>query len=149
MLILHAALAISGASCLVRFSCGRALLTASNANLDLCCYPRGLLWHRSTTFHCLYSRALPVFVTTTSLRCACCCRFSSRHRFRLKVVQSEALLALLQKHKACFNSCASTLAHTSVAVQRIETDGSSVIRHRPYPASKSERKVNEGHVMTC
>lgn len=46
----------------------------------------------------------------------------------LSLAQSAALLALLAKHKAYFDSCAMTLNQTTLAVHRIQADAPGVIR---------------------
>lgn len=59
----------------------------------------------------------------------------------LSTEQTNTLLTLLEKHKALFDTNSSVLGQTSLATHRIETDGSCVVRRRPYCVSPKERKI--------
>lgn len=59
----------------------------------------------------------------------------------LTAAQKEDLMALLQKHSALFDVHSKLLGRTSVAVHRIETEGTSIVRRRPYRVSSVERKI--------
>lgn len=64
----------------------------------------------------------------------------------LSPAETESLLQLLTKHKSIFDSNCTALGKTSVAVHRIETDGSRISYRRPYRVSSSERKVISDNV---
>lgn len=55
--------------------------------------------------------------------------------------ETQLLLQLLEKHKDFFGCFSSKLGQTSVAAHRIETEGTQIVRRRPYRVSSSERKV--------
>lgn len=135
------------AACLVRFSRGRALLSACNTTPDPVMLPKGM--------------TVATLADTQPISIVTLCPSSSPAPTSglddsfpppavlgsdLTAAQSEALLAVLAKHKACFDSCSPVLSQTSVATHRIETDGSAIIRRRPYRVSPSERKVIEQQV---
>lgn len=134
------------ASCLLRFSSGCAFLPVSNTTAESVLLPKGMTvakidFSPLTSIATLCPSSSPVPAPG-----------SRSFPFRpvigsdLTPKQSEALLALLAKHKACFDSCTTTLSQTSAAVHRIETDGSRVIRRRPYRVSQSEREIIEKEV---
>lgn len=60
--------------------------------------------------------------------------------------QRKSLLDVLTKHQASFDAHSCSLPQTSAAEHRIKTDGSAVIRRRPYRVSSSERKIIEDNV---
>lgn len=64
----------------------------------------------------------------------------------LTAAQKAELLALLQKHSVSFDVHSKILGRTSVAVHRIDTDGRSIVRRRPYRVSAAERKIIEDNV---
>lgn len=64
----------------------------------------------------------------------------------LTAPQREALLKLLTKHQASFDTNTSSLGQTSIASHRIDTDGQTIVRRRPYRVSPAERKLIEENV---
>uniref|UniRef100_A0A131YJC7 Gypsy nogag n=1 Tax=Rhipicephalus appendiculatus TaxID=34631 RepID=A0A131YJC7_RHIAP len=61
----------------------------------------------------------------------------------LPAAQKEDLSALIRKHSASFDIQSKLLGRTAVAVHRIETEGNSIVRRRPYRASAAERKIED------
>lgn len=60
--------------------------------------------------------------------------------------EQKDLLALLQKHSASFDIHSKLLRRTCVAVHRIKTDGSSIVRRCSYRVSSAEHKIIEDNV---
>lgn len=60
--------------------------------------------------------------------------------------QADELLALLSKHKFSFDVHSTALSQTSAVAHRIHTDGTSIVRRRPYRVSSSEREIIDKHV---
>lgn len=132
---------------LVRFSRGRAFVSATNTTPDAVLMPKGM--------------TVATFSDPALISVAALCPSSSsapatgsRSSFSLQAIigsdltatQSDALMALLDRHKSCFDNYTSALGKTTVAAHRIETDGSRIICRRPYRVSQSERKVIEEQV---
>lgn len=139
---------ITIASCLVRFSRGYASITACNTT------PEPLLLPEGTTVASITEEA-PLCVVTGSSASSFSKCMPAEDAFpalkatlceHLNPTQTDALLALLMKHKTCFDVCSEGLGQTTVTAHRIDTDGSRVIRRRPYRVSASERKLIEEQV---
>lgn len=135
--------------CLVRFSCGSALLAASNTK------PEPIVIHQGAAVATVADNAdvdiVPLCSVSTSQRSsppepfmpAIAATISSD----LTPSEMQSLLALLQTHKASFDCHSTTIGQTSAAAHRIETDGSCIIRRRPYRVSSSERNIIEENVV--
>lgn len=64
----------------------------------------------------------------------------------LTAIETKLLLELLERHKNSFDCISTKLGQTSLAAHRIETDGTHIVRRRPYRVSSSERKVIQENV---
>lgn len=133
--------------CLIHFSRGSALIAAMNTT------PQPILLPQGTTVASVpYEEVGPFPVCTLApVQCSCgpelpsSC-LTSTINTELPVEKKEQLLAILNKHKALFDSHSSRLGRTSAATHRIDTDGSCIIRRRPYRVSSSERKIIQENV---
>lgn len=139
---------IAIACCLVRFSRGHASLTAYNTTTEPQLLPEG------STVASLIDIAPVCVVTVSSPPSVAKCTPPGGSSNALKATlspyltptQTNDLMALLTKHKTCFDVCSDGLGQTTVTSHHIATDGSRIIRRRPYRVSSSERKVIEEQV---
>lgn len=136
-------------TCLVRFSNGSAVLAATNVSSEPILLPKGASIATAAADSQVMS-VMPICSSSAGQRlsdpasssAALVATISSD----LSPKEAESLLALLEKHAACFDFSSSKLGQTSATAHRIDTDGSRIIRRRPYRVSSSERKIIEDHV---
>lgn len=134
---------------LVRFRDGNALVSALNPTTSPVALPQG------TTVSCVADvdplllaplSAESTASSSTTGDLAAAAALTAAINPDLTAAQKKDLLALLQKHSVSFDVSSKLLGRTSVAEHRIETDGSSVVRRRPYRVSSAERKIIEDNV---
>lgn len=139
---------IAMCTCLVRFSQGSAPLAALNTTTEPIVLPKGMAIASVVDKD-------PVSVLSNTVRSARSCDFVSSGGMSsiaasispdLTPKQHEQLLTILTKHVASFDVGSTTLKRTTVAAHRIETDGSGIVRRRPYRVSLHERKIIEEQV---
>ena len=139
---------IAFASGLVRFHDGCGLLYATNQTSEKILIPKGTTMACVTEFQPL--SVVPLVPASSdppsAERSPCIPALAATVSPDLTTSQSEELLALLHKHATSFDAHSSSLGQTSIITHRIETDGTSIVRRRPYRVSSSERKVIEENV---
>lgn len=135
-------------TCLLRFASGSAHLAAMNTTSEAILLPRG-----ATVASVAYDEAVAILplcpISNDSLprdSGSSTTEFSPTISPDLTPKQKDTLLSLLHKHKASFDVTSATLGRTSAATHRIETDGSQIVRRRPYRVSPPERKIIQEHV---
>lgn len=135
-------------SCLVRFSSGSALIAAVNTSAEPILLPQG-----ATIASVSSDEAVSVLPLSTISTAKPACKspppasaFDTAISSNLTPEQKQALVLLLSKHQGSFDAYSSVLGKTSAAAHRIDTDGSCIVRRRPYRVSPSERKVIQENV---
>lgn len=135
------------ATCLVRFAQGRALIPVHNTTTESVLLPQGC------TIATVCDAAISV-LTSIPRQPTCLASVTISPQSSLSATispdltpsQTLSVLELLKKHCASFDSYSTVLPHTTAAAHRIETEGSTIVRRRPYRVSFSERKVIEENV---
>lgn len=134
--------------CLVRFSNGSAFLAAVNSTTETILLPQNatiaFVPRDDATAVLPLSSLSPTNNSSDSkLQSAPAGAFINHD---LTTEETGQLLTTLAKHKTIFDSHTSVLGQTSAATHRIETDGSCIIRRRPYRVSPKERKIIQENV---
>lgn len=133
---------------LVRFDNGSALLEARNTT------PEKILLPKGTTLACVADSeplsVVPLKAAPSEIppagHSASTSALAAVISSDLTPSQTQQLLALLKKHEGSFDAHSSTLGQTTVTAHRIQTDGRSIVRRRPYRVSLAERKIIEQNV---
>lgn len=140
-------------TCLLRFSQGFAALAAPNTPGE------PILLRKETAVASVVDSSEPLRILSNTITpsrmrdpapSAVLPSIAATVRPDLTAAQTEQLLAVLKKHSASFDVTSNPLKRTSVAAHRIETDGSAIVRRRPYRVSSHERKsIEQVSDMLC
>lgn len=133
--------------CVVHFSQGSAFIAALNIAFEPILLPKGTKVASILNEEVGRLALCPI----ASLQHACgqaitSSSLTSTISTKLSEETQKSLLALLTKHKALFDSHSLTLGRTSAATHCLETDGSCIVRRRPYRVSSAERKIIQENV---
>lgn len=139
---------IAIATCLVRLASGSAALAAINTTNEPILLRRGTAIASvvDSSLESVVSGGTPASNESLFASPADMSALASTVSTDLAPDQRKLLLDVLAKHCTSFDVHAPGLTQTTAAHHTIETDGSAVIRRRPYRVSSSERKIIEDNV---
>lgn len=139
---------IAIAPCLLRFVSGSAVLGAFNTTNEPILLSEGttIASVADSSPASVVSSGMSPSISTLMAVLADMSALTATLSRDLTPIQAKLLLDVLAKHRDSFDVHSPGLTQTTATKHRIETDGSAVIRRRPYRVSSSERKIIQDNV---